>query len=262
MEQDYESESANSDEQAVLQTEKRIVNIDIYDKEGMEKKLAEIQSDFVKNFRGENIKWNERLQVVSERGVEFVEADQINDDIQREVEFYNIANENALKALKQINQENIRLDRPTDFYAEMFKSDDVMTKIRSTLVKQQVRMKNFEEVKLRKQMKRIQKQKKFEKHENKVEEKKRNTSAINKWKEDLHKRRGDTKDLDQYVSDEKKGKGGVKMNGKKLGKFSGGKPDEKFKNMKSKKMQKGKRLGKVARIKKRGTSGGKKQQRK
>jgi rRNA-processing protein EBP2 len=178
----------------------------------------------------------------SDRTVQFVDAAKINDDIQREVEFYNIANANALGALKMINDENIRLDRPANFYAEMFKNDEVMTKIRSTLVKQQVRMKNFEEVKLRKQMKRIQKQRKFEQQQEKVEEKKKNTIAINKWKADLNKRRD--KDLDHYVKEEHKAK--PKAQGKRLAPA-----DDKFKNLKNKKQKKGKRLGKVARIKKR-----------
>ena len=131
-----------------------------------------------------------------------MDAGRINDDVQREVEFYNIAQENATKGLKQIATENLRIDRPPDFYAEMFKSDETMTKIRSSLVKQQVRVKNFEEVKLRKQMKRIQKQRKFEKQQDKVDEKKKNTSAINKWKADLQKKKGTTGDLDEYVKEE------------------------------------------------------------
>ena len=84
----------------------------------------------------------------------------------------------------------------------MFKSDDIMTQIRSSLVKQQVRIKNFEEVKLRKQMKRIQKQKKSEKVKDKVDEKKRNTTAINKWKADIQTKKDRVADLDTYVNDE------------------------------------------------------------
>lgn len=208
----------------------------------MTKALKAMKERWVKQYRGDvkNVHWTERLVTTSDRRVQFVDASKINDDIQREVEFYNIANENALGALKMINDENIRLDRPTNFYAEMFKTDEVMTKIRSTLVKQQVRMKNFEEVKLRKQMKRIQKQRKFEQQQDKVDEKKKNTLAINKWKADLSKRK--EKDLDHYVKEEHK----VKAKGKRLAP-----PEDKFKNMKGRKMKKGKRLGKVARIKKR-----------
>jgi len=129
---------------------------------------------------------------------------------------FNIANENALAGLQQIHGENIKLDRPANFFAEMFKSDEVMTKIRSTLVKQQVRMKNFEEVKMRKQMKRVQRQKKFEKQQDRVEEKKRNTAAIGKWKADLQKRRDKAGDLDKYVKDEEVRIGSRLEEGKKV----------------------------------------------
>ena len=148
--------------------------------------------------------------------------------------------------------ENGKVDRPSDFYAEMFKTDAVMTKIRSSLVQQQVRIKNFEEVKLRKQMKRIQKQRKVEIIKDKSEEKRKNTNAINNWKADLQQKKA--KDLDEYVRDENKKGRGAKgaYKGKNLGA-----PADKFKNQKSQKQKKGKRVGKVARIKNRGKMGGK-----
>jgi hypothetical protein len=37
--------------------------------------------------------------------------------------------------------------RPNDYLVEMFKSDDVMQKIRNNLVKQQIKIQNFEEKK-------------------------------------------------------------------------------------------------------------------
>lgn len=135
----------------------------------------------------------------------------------------------------------------------MFKSDAIMTKIRSTLVQQQVRIKNFEEVKMRKQMKRFQKQRKVEKIQDKAEEKRKNTTAINNWKADLQKKKA--KDLDEYVKDEKKKGGKASYSGKKLAAAAGG--ADKFKNQKNKKQKKGKRLGKVARSKKKGKMGGK-----
>ncbi len=44
---------------------------------------------------------------------------------------------------------NQKLIRPTDYLVEMFKSDEVMQKIRSSLVNQQIKIQNFEEKKQR-----------------------------------------------------------------------------------------------------------------
>jgi hypothetical protein len=41
----------------------------------------------------------------------------------REVEFYNITLENVEYAIKMLQKEGVAIDRPADFFAEMFKSD-------------------------------------------------------------------------------------------------------------------------------------------
>ena len=165
------------------------------------------------------------------------------------------------KGFQKIVNENIKLDRPANFFAEMFKSDATMTKIRSSLVSQQVRMKNFEEIKMRKQLKKIQKQRKSEKHLGKIAEKKKNTTAINKWKADLHAKGDKSKDLDKYIEGEHRPKGKKSepkefvSRGKKFDRKEG---KDRFKNMKTKKITKGKRPGKATRMKKFNTKKSKK----
>lgn len=55
-------------------------------------------------------------------------------------------------------KEGIKTQRPDDFLAEMYKKDQVMQKIKNRLVKQQVKIQNFEEKKTRME------NKKFAKH--------------------------------------------------------------------------------------------------
>lgn len=81
-----------------------------------------------------------------------------NDDIQREVSFYTQTLQNTEKALTLLSAEGLDKPRPNDFLAEMYKSDKVMQKVRSRLVKQQVKIHNFEEKKMRVQNKKFNKQ--------------------------------------------------------------------------------------------------------
>ena len=52
---------------------------------------------------------------------------------------------------------NQKLVRPNDYLVEMYKTDVVMQKIKSNLVKQQVKIQNFEERKLRRDNKKFAK---------------------------------------------------------------------------------------------------------
>jgi hypothetical protein len=48
---------------------------------------------------------------------------QINNDIKREVSFYNNTRENVMKAMQILIQSKVPISRPDDFFAEMIKSD-------------------------------------------------------------------------------------------------------------------------------------------
>lgn len=93
--------------------------------------------------------------------------------------------------------------RPMDYMAEMFKSDNMMEKVRSTLVKQQVRIKNFEEQKMKKTGKKMQKQMRHQKNLEKSKEKKDNLKAIDKYKAHIKQKGGQRKDLDDFINEGK-----------------------------------------------------------
>ena len=87
--------------------------------------------------------------------------------------------------------------------AEMLKSDKVMGKVRSGLVRHQVRIQNYEEKKQNKSQKKFLKQKKHKKNLDAAMEKKKNVSAINKWKTALKNKGENAPDLDKFVKGEK-----------------------------------------------------------
>lgn len=230
-----ESVSVNSDEQALQNSKSTKRESTINDTEALEEQLAKMKKALKKKFKGKNMPWSERLVVVSEQNIELEDSSRINDDVQREVKFYNICIGNVKEGLKRIADEGLKLDRPQDYMADMFKDDVVMTRIRSSLVKQQVRARNFEEQKLKKYAKKIQKRRMHMKNLKVNQLKNQTNRAISKWHGDLKKKGGHgmVADLDDYIKNEttKRKKGG-----------------NKFHNMKNKKIKKGARPGKSRRM--------------
>lgn len=59
-------------------------------------------------------------------------------------------------ALKYLQEEGVATKRPDDYFAEMFKSDKIMGKIRTKLVMEQEVIKTFEEKKQRQESRKLQ----------------------------------------------------------------------------------------------------------
>ena len=231
-----DSLSQDSDQQAQLNAQTTKRENTVYDKEALQAHLEKLTQIFNKPFKNKAPKWSERLIVVSEdSNIEILDSAGVNNDVQREVQFYNICIENIRTGLQRISDEGLMLDRPQDYYADMFKPDEVMTKIRSSLVKQQVRVKNYEEQQLKKYSKRLQKQRRHEKNLEMSKKKRQNNVAIKKWQKDIKSKGGShlVADLDDYIKKET-----MKRSQKKG-----------YQNLKSKRIQKRNRPGKNARMK-------------
>ena len=131
--------------------------------------------------------------------------------------------------------------RPNDYLVEMVKSDEIMQSVRSNLVRQQVKIQNFEEKKLRRDNKKFAKRvtelsknihnlqcqvqtvKTLEKHK----EKRRNLDAINKWKDEIKQKGENAADLSQFLRKDpgragKGGKGGKGFKDAQAGKLGRG----------------------------------------
>jgi hypothetical protein len=78
-----------------------------------------------------------------------------------------------------------------------------MTKIRSSLVQAQVKVRNYEEQQLKKHAKKIQKSRKHQKNLEASQKSKDSKVAISKWKGDIKQKGGSVvKDLDEYIKKE------------------------------------------------------------
>jgi len=225
-----DSVSVNSDEQAVINSKVVKRQETINNTELMKKVLENMDRRIKKPFGTNNMKWSERLIVVSDKDVEVMNSTKVNNDVQREVQFYNICFANVQTGLQKIADEGLKLDRPQDFMAEMYKTDQTMTKIRSSLVKQQIRVRNYEEQQLKKYSKKIQKQRRHQKNLDHSKMKRANHTAISKWKTDVKTKGGAhmVADLDEYVKQETNRRN----------------HNKKFQNMKSKRIGKKSRPGK------------------
>lgn len=89
--------------------------------------------------------------------VEIPELAAVNDDIKREVAFYNNTRENVMQGMKILVQAQAPISRPDDFLAEMLKSDQHMMAVKSRFLKQQARIQTFEEKKQRMENKKFHK---------------------------------------------------------------------------------------------------------
>ena len=78
------------------------------------------------------------MSITNDKGVALSEgaaALQINDDIKREVAFYNMTRENVMKGMRIMVQSKMPISRPDDFLAEMLKTDEHMVKVKGQLLK-------------------------------------------------------------------------------------------------------------------------------
>ncbi|XP_055986856.1 probable rRNA-processing protein EBP2 [Sorex fumeus] len=142
----------------VLEGPKKAVN----DVSGLKRCLAEFKRD---------LEWVERLDVTLGPVPEISEPQSTpqskdpkavdpEDDFQREMSFYRQAQAAVLAVLPRLHQLKIPTKRPTDYFAEMAKTDQQMQKIRLKLQAKQVAMERSEKAKqlraLRKYGKKVQ----------------------------------------------------------------------------------------------------------
>ena len=121
---------------------------------------------------------------------------QIKDDIKREVAIYNSTRENVMKGMQFLVQSGVPISRPDDFFAEMLKSDQHMSNVKGRLLKQQVKIKTFEEKKQRAENKKFHKAIKEFKMKAKHTEKRENLEQISKLKKRIKERGDDMEDAD------------------------------------------------------------------
>jgi rRNA-processing protein EBP2 len=140
-----EEEEELSDLEIDAEVEEPVVQVN--EIERLETLTKNINSEFVKQFssKGKNPSWLETLLVINPENMD--QTLNVDDDIKRELLFYNATHSNTIQALRKLKDHGEKINRPDDFFAEMIKSDNQMDKIKYKFISEQVRIKKFEQKK-------------------------------------------------------------------------------------------------------------------
>ena len=151
----------------------------------------------------------EHMTITSSRLVELPDSAEVHDDLKRELTFYNMTLEESKKGVEFLLQSKVKIGRPEDYFAEMFKTDIQMSRIKNKIIGQQVKMKNFSEKKQRKDNKRFEKTIKTLRMKQKHTEKRENLDQVKKLKKDLKSMGDESLDVEDYLKNKNKKKRNV-----------------------------------------------------
>ena len=132
----------DDDQEDNLEEEDSIESINII--EELTEKLNSIKSDVQKFYdnKGKKITWLDFPVEIS--STEIPENLNPDDDIKRELIFYNIAKENAIKGMIELKKLGEKINRPDDYFVEMLKSDEQMMRVKKLIINEQQYIKKFE----------------------------------------------------------------------------------------------------------------------
>ena len=127
-----------------------------------------------------------------------------DDDIKRELFFYNIAKENAIQGMVKLKQLGEKINRPDDYFVEMLKSDEQMVKVKKQIINEQQIIKRFEAKKQKMQNIKFAKSIKDFQNKEKSSFKRQTLQGVENWKKHIKNNPNDYKDIDKFFNNKKK----------------------------------------------------------
>ncbi|KAI8342059.1 eukaryotic rRNA processing [Chlamydoabsidia padenii] len=118
-----------------------------------------------------NLPWIETMEVTSSKAIEIKEDEHQDENMVRELAFYQQALEAARIARDKFKELGVPFTRPDDYYAEMLKSDEHMAKVRQRLLDEAARNKASEEAKRQRNLKKFGKKVQIQKQLDRQKEK-------------------------------------------------------------------------------------------
>ena len=182
--------------------EDTIESINLVDE--LAEKLNLIQSDVQKFYDSNNkkIAWLEfPVEISSTEIPEYLNPD---DDIKRELIFYNIAKENAIKGMIELKNLGEKLNRPDDYFVEMLKSDEQMMKVKKQIINEQQYIKRFEAKKQKMQNIKFAKTMKDFQNKERSSFKRQTLEGVEKWKKHIKNNSDDYRNIDQFLLNKKR----------------------------------------------------------
>lgn len=101
-----------------------------------------------------SLPWIETLVVTSSEPCT-MDTDQVNDDLNRELAFYQQALQAAQKGRQWVKEAGVPFSRPDDYFAEMIKSDEHMARIRQRLLDEAESIKASEQARKQRDAKKV-----------------------------------------------------------------------------------------------------------
>eukprot|EP00741_Cyanophora_paradoxa_P005330 tig00000880_g5169.t1 len=126
--------------------------------------------------------WIETLAITPERPVT---VENPEDDLGREVAFYEAALAGVKAAQKILDDAQVPFRRPADYFAEMVKSDTHMLKIKNRLLEEKKRIEGAAERRRQRELAKFGKQVQVKREQEKAQQKKKNISDIAKWRKQV-----------------------------------------------------------------------------
>ncbi|KAK4419162.1 putative rRNA-processing protein EBP2 [Sesamum alatum] len=162
-----ESESEEGEDVKLSEPSKTAV----YNKDGLLDKLGDISWP-------ENVDWRHKLSVDIDQEQEV----DVNDDLTRELAFYTQALEGARQAFAKFQSMGLPFLRPSDYYAEMVKSDAHMEKVKGRLLAEKRKIEEAEERKKARENKKLAKEMQVQKQRERAKQKKEEIESVKNWR--------------------------------------------------------------------------------
>ena len=192
----------DDDQEENLEEEDSLESINII--EELTEKLNSIKSDVQKFYdnKGKKMTWLDFPVEIS--STEIPENLNPDDDIKRELIFYNIAKENAIKGMIELKKLGEKINRPDDYFVEMLKSDEQMMRVKKLIINEQQYIKKFEAKKQKMQNIKFAKSMKDFQNKERSSFKRQTLEGVEKWKKYIKNNPDDYKNIDKFFVNKKK----------------------------------------------------------
>lgn len=154
------------------------------------------KSKFDSKFKSNEI-WIERLTVNQLNEMERFDVD---DDIKRELVFYNLSHKGAVDGILKLKSMSQRINRPDDYMAEMLKSEEQVSKIKRNIIDNENRIKKFQLREEKMLNKKFNKKGKGKLSKDSIEYNKTSNQAIDHWKKSIKEDPNEYYKLDEYLN--------------------------------------------------------------
>jgi len=168
---DSDVEESDSEDDSGEEAQDKPSDKAIYNKEAILEKLEDIAWP-------KYVDWIHKLTIEHDQG----EKVDVNDDLARELAFYTQALDGTRQAFEKLQSMKVRFLRPTDYYAEMVKTDAHMHKIKGRLLSEKKRIEEAEERRKARDSRKKAKEVQAEKKKERAKQKKEQIESVKKWR--------------------------------------------------------------------------------